>query len=185
MSARTRSSLAESSGWLTSDVVLFGPLELAVVVDHHPHELREAHRRLPAELLLRLRVVADEEVDLGRAEVAWIDLHVLVPVEACVTERLVEELAHRMRLPGGEHVVLGLVHLQHPPRAVHVVARVAPVALRVEIAETERVLLAADDRADRARDLAGHERRPTARRLVVEEDAVHRVHAVRLAVVAR
>src|SRR5579863_7690107 len=98
MSARTRSSLRKSSGRLTSDVVLFGPLALAVVVDHHPHELREAHCRFPAELLLCLRIVTDEEVDLGRAEIARIDLHVLVPVEAGVTECLVEELAHRVRL---------------------------------------------------------------------------------------
>ena len=47
------------------------------------------------------------------------------------------------------------------------------------------VLLAAEDRADRARDLARHERRAAPRRLVVEEDPVDGVHAVRLAVVAR
>ncbi len=40
-------------------------------------------------------------------------------------------------------------------------------------------------RADRARDLARDEGRAAPRRLVVEEDPVHRVHPVRLAVVAR
>src|SRR5581483_9400971 len=75
--------------------------------------------------------------------------------------------------------------LQHPPGAVHIVARIAPVALRFEIPEPELVLLAAQDRTDGPRDLARDECRPAARGLVVEEDAVDGVHAVRLAVVAR
>src|SRR3712207_8904701 len=41
------------------------------------------------------------------------------------------------------------------------------------------------DPGHRPRDLAGHERLAAAGRLVVEQDAVHRVHAVRLAVVHR
>ena len=90
-----------------------------------------------------------------------------------------------MRLAGREHVVLRLVGLEHAPGAFHVVAREAPVALRVQVAEPELVLFAAQDRTDGARDLARDERRAAARRLVVEEDAVHRVHPVRLAVVAR
>ena len=65
----------------------------------------------------------------------------------------------------------------------HVVAGVAPVALRVEVAEAELVLQAVLDRADGARDLARDERLAAARRLVVEEDPVDGVHAVGLAVV--
>src|SRR4051794_31024061 len=102
MSARTRSSLPESRGQLTSDVVLFAALALAVVVDHHPDELREPHRRLPAELLPRLRVIAHEHLDLGRAEVPLVDLHVVAPVEPGIAERLVEELPHGVRLAGRE-----------------------------------------------------------------------------------
>src|SRR5947208_1437372 len=45
-----------------SHVVLFCVAALAVVVDHHPHELGEADGRLPAELLTRLRGVTEEEV---------------------------------------------------------------------------------------------------------------------------
>ena len=61
----------------------------------------------------------------------------------------------------------------------------SPVTLRVEIPEVEALLLAEVDIRDGARDLAGDERAPAAGRLVVEEDAVARVHAVRLAVVDR
>src|SRR5213075_1235747 len=82
----------------------------------------------PAELLLGLRVVPDQQVDLGRAEVPLVDRHVLAPVELRMTERLVEELLDRMRLTGREDEVVGLVDLQHPPRAVHVIPREAPVA---------------------------------------------------------
>src|SRR3954451_6251021 len=50
---------------------------LQIGVTHDLHQLRERHRRLPAEPFTRLGVVAAQCVDLGRAEVARIDLHVL------------------------------------------------------------------------------------------------------------
>ena len=63
--------------------------------------------------------------------------------------RLVEELAHRVRLAGGDHVVVGLVGLEHPPHRVDVVGGVAPVALGVEVAEEELVLQAGLDARQR------------------------------------
>ena len=54
----------------------------------------------------------------------------------------------RVRLAGREHVVVGLVLLQHQPHALDVVARMAPVALRVEVAEVEPLLQAELDRGD-------------------------------------
>src|SRR5581483_5430324 len=116
-----------------SEVVLFEPRPLAVGVDHDPDKLVEAHGRLPAELLARLRIVADQQVDLGRAQVALVEDDVVAPVEVDVAERLLEELANRVRLAGREHVVVRLVRLEHPPGALHVVGRVAPVALRVRL----------------------------------------------------
>ena len=59
----------------------------------------------------------------------------------------------------------------------------APVALRVEIAEIELVLIAELDRGDGARDLAGDEGLAAKRAFVVEQNAVRGVHAVGLAVV--
>src|SRR4029079_8332030 len=123
-----------------SYVMLLGLATLAVVVDHHPHKLREADARLPTEPLPRFRGVAEEHVDLGRAEVPLVDLHVVVPIEIDVAERLVEQLPDRMRLPRGEDVVVRLVRLEHLPRAVHVVASKAPVALRLEVPESQLVL---------------------------------------------
>src|SRR6266576_1214001 len=90
-----------------------------------------------------------------------------------------------MRLAGGQHVVVRLVLLEHPPGALHVVEREAPVALRLEVAESPLVLLTAQDAADGDRDLACDEALRAPRRLVVEQDPVDRIHPVRLAVIAR
>ena len=48
----------------------------------------------------------------------------------------------RVLLAGGDHEVFGLVLLQHQPLHLDIVARVAPVALCVEVAEIEAVLQA-------------------------------------------
>mmetsp|Transcript_31586 Transcript_31586/g.82523 ORF Transcript_31586/g.82523 Transcript_31586/m.82523 type:complete len:204 (+) Transcript_31586:1001-1612(+) len=94
-----------------------------------------------------------------------------------------DEEAHRAGHAGGDHVVVGRLLLQHHPHHLHVVARVAPVALGVDVAHEELVLQPLVDARDRTRHLSRDERGPSARRLVVEEDAVGRVDAVRLAVV--
>eukprot|EP00966_Prymnesium_polylepis_P211396 4895600-Prymnesium_polylepis.1 len=91
--------------------------------------------------------------------------------------------ADRAGHAGGDHVVVGRLLLQHHPHHLHVVARVAPVALGVDVAHEELVLQPLVDARDRTRHLSRDERGPSARRLVVEEDAVGRVDAVRLAVV--
>ena len=52
--------------------------------------------------------------------------------------------------------------------------------LGVEVSEVDGLLLAAVDAGDGAGDLAGHEGGATAGALVVEQDAVREVHAVRL-----
>ena len=82
-----------------------------------------------------LRRVADQVLDLGRAQEARVDAHVLLGVEPDVREGDVDELAHRVRLAGGDHVVVGLVLLEHQPHRLDVVLGVAPVALGVEVAE--------------------------------------------------
>ena len=59
----------------------------------------------------------------------------------------------------------------------------APVALGIDVAEIQGVLFAQGDVCHRPADLPGDERPAAAGTLVVEEDAVARIHAVRLAVV--
>jgi len=60
---------------------------------------------------------------------------------------------------------------------------VAPVPLGVDVAEVQARLEALVDASDASGDLASDEGAAAARRLVVEENAVREVHAVRLAVV--
>ena len=62
---------------------------------------------------------------------------------------------------------------------------VSPVTLGVEVTQVEALLLAQVDVRRSARDLPRHERPAPTRALVVEEDTVARIHAVRLAVVDR
>ena len=88
-----------------------------------------------------------------------------------------------MGLAGRDDIVVGLLLLHHHPHHLHVVSRVPPVALRVDVAHVEPLLQPLLDARNSARHLARHERRAATRRLVVEEDAVAQVHAVRLAVV--
>ena len=99
---------------------------------------------------------------------------VVLPVEADVAEGDLAELAHRVRLAGGDHVVVGLVLLEHQPHGLDVVAGEAPVALGVEVAEAQLVARPSLIWATRVADLAGDELEAAARALVVEEDAATR-----------
>ena len=110
----------------------------------------------PAELGARLGRIAEQQVDLGRPEIARVDLDQDAagrwhrrPVSstplprqtiraADLGERALDEFAHRVRLAGRQHIIVGLVLLQDQPHAFDIVARMAPVALGVEIAEVER-----------------------------------------------
>src|SRR6185295_13460966 len=96
-------------------------------------------------------------VDLGRPEIARIDLDVALPVEVELAERDLDELAHRVRLAGGDDVVVGAVLLQHGPHRLDVVTREAPVAPRLQVAEVELAVEVVADARSRARDLARDE----------------------------
>src|SRR5436190_17934553 len=143
-----------------------------VGLDHLGDQRREAGGVAPAQPGRRLARIAEQEIDLGRPEVARIDAHQGVAaggVEAPLVDALalpdqlppdlaegeLDELAHRLALAGGQHVVVGGRLLQHPPHALDVVAGMAPVAPGGEVAEIEAVLPAGGDRRDRPGDLAG------------------------------
>jgi GDPmannose 4,6-dehydratase len=149
-------------------------------------ELGEGDRRRPAEPVLRLRRVTDELLHLGGPHEARVLRDVLRPVvDADVGEREVEEVADGVGLAGGDDVVVGLVLLQHAPHRLDVVAGVAPVAARVDVAERQLVLQAVVDARHGPTDLARDELLAASRRLVVEEDARAGVQPVGLAVVDR
>src|SRR5918995_2601721 len=162
------------------------PLEQGDVgVDHEVDQALERGLRLPAEHLAGLGRVAHQQVDLGGPEEPLVDHHVLLPVEAHPTERQLAELTHRMGLAGGDHVVVGLILLEHEPHRLDVVAGVAPVALGVEVPHAQLVGQPELDASGAVGDLAGRELEAAARALVVEQDAAGGVQVVGLAVVDR
>src|SRR5579871_4468196 len=189
----------------SNGVLAIGDLQpgLRKVAGHHfLDQLRKARLRLPAELLPRLAGIADQEIDLGGAEIDGIDPHhglagllvdaglldaLAAPFDAAADlgKGELDELAHRARLAGGEHEVVGRVRLQDGVHALDVVAGMAPVALGFEVAEIERLLQPRLDAGDAAGDLAGDEGLAADRALMVEQDAVTGKHAIGLAVVHR
>src|SRR4029079_5751575 len=134
-------------------------------------QVRELRPSAPPQLALRFRGVAAAPGDVAGAEEALVDVDVLVRVQPEMRERRVSEVCDRVRLAGGEDEVVGLVALEHPPHALDVLRRVAPVAHDGRLAEGEPPPLAARDGRRRGDDLFRHVALRAQRRLVVEEDA--------------
>lgn len=63
--------------------------QLDVVVDHHRGQLLDAGLGDPAELLLGLGGVAQQQVDLRRTEVAGVELDVVLDVQSRVRPSVV------------------------------------------------------------------------------------------------
>ena len=133
----------------------------------------------------RLAGVAEQHVNLRRAQEVARDADMVLPMQPGMAERQFAEIADAVRLAGGDHVIVRLILLQHQPHGPHVVARVAPVALGVEVAELERFGEAELDARDAVRHLARDELDAAQRALMVEQDAAARVQAKTLAVIDR
>ena len=103
---------------------------------------------------------------------AGVEAHVLVGIQAHVLEGDLHQPANAVGLARRDHVVLGLVALEHQPHGLDVVLRVAPVALGVEVAEGELLGQPELDGGGAVGDLAGDELQPAALR-VVHNDAAH------------
>ena len=132
--------------------------QLEVRARHQPDQLLEARLRLPAQVALGLRCVADQVVDLGRAHERRVDRDVALEVaQPGLVEGDLAALAHRVGLPGRDHVVLGDVALEHQPHRFHVVLCIAPVAFRVEVAQAQLLRQPVLDRRRVPGDLAGDE----------------------------
>lgn len=93
------------------------PLWPHVRVDHNGHQLFKRDFRLPSQRAFGLRGIADEEVELSGATIAWIDLHVLLLVHTEMAECTVEKFSRRMGLTRRDHIVVRLFGFQHRPHA--------------------------------------------------------------------
>mmetsp|Transcript_8622 Transcript_8622/g.19669 ORF Transcript_8622/g.19669 Transcript_8622/m.19669 type:complete len:344 (-) Transcript_8622:53-1084(-) len=170
------------------------------MLEHLVHEVLEGGLGHPAGGLLQLGHVTQERVHLRGPEVLWRDLdehltrllvdalllHARPPPDYRPADHLKaegDELTHAVLLVGGDHKILRVLQLQHHPHGLDVVPGVAPVPQGVQVPEKYPVPAARHDRRHVGCDLLCHKGAPSSRRLVVEEDAVQRVHVVRLAVV--
>jgi len=153
------------------------------VVHHDLDEFFEEDLGFPPELFFGLGGIADQEFNLGGTFIAGVVFDILLPVETGAGEGDLAELFHAVGLVGADHVVVGFILLEHHPHHLDVFLGVAPVALRVEIAEVDVVLDAGLDATDGAGDLASHEGFAAARGFVIEENAAGGVQIVGLTVV--
>ncbi len=95
--------------------------------------------------------------DFRGTEESLIDLDVILPFQFQAIEHDLQNLLHRVSLAGRNHVVVGLVLLQHQPHRLDVIAGKSPVAARVQVPERKLPLDAQLDSGSAARNLARHE----------------------------
>ena len=96
-----------------------------------------------------------------------------------------DEFAHGVLRAARDHEILRLRLLQHEPLGQHVVPCMPPVATRFEISQVQAAVKANGDSRQATGNLAGDERLAAYRRLMVEENAVAGIDAVRFPVVDR
>src|SRR5437879_9117407 len=127
---------------------------------------------LPSKEPFRLRRVSAEVVDLRRAEVLLLTDDVLLPVlHVRHAEGFLHKLPHGVSLSRGADKLRGLLVPEDAPHQVDILGSVAPVPLRIEVAQGELLRLAESDLRDAVADLPGDELKPAPIALVVEEDA--------------
>ena len=124
------------------------PEALDVGIHHHPHQLLELDRWLPAEVRSGLGRVPQEVIHFGRPVQALVYYDVLLVVEADVLECYPAQVPDRMGNASCDYVVIGYWLLHHRPHGVHVIAGEAPVALRLHVAHSQIVRKAQVDPSD-------------------------------------
>src|SRR5277367_509568 len=172
---------------------------LEVRTNHLADELAKACLMPPAEPLMRLGRIPDQEIDFGWSKVPRIDTH--HDLTALIDPGLVDALAapfdspidlakgefdkftHRMSFPRGQNEIVRLLLLDNPIDAFDIVARVAPVASGVQIAQIYGALLAECNGGHRSRNLARHESFTAERALMIEQNSVRGVQSIGLPIV--
>ena len=82
---------------------------------------------------------------------------------------VLRKLAHRTLLTCGDHEVFRLTLLQHQPLCAHIIACMAPITPRIQIAKVQRLLKSDSYARQGAGDLARNKRFTSHGRFVVEE----------------
>src|SRR5438094_7664870 len=128
--------------------------------------------------------IPQQRFHIGRPEELGIDDHMVVVVEAQTREGGLDELPHRVLLPGRDHVVFRFVLLKHQPHRADVLAGMPPVTSGLQIAEPQLLRQAELDSRGMGGNLPGDELEATTGGLVIIQDAGGGFDAVGLPVVA-
>src|SRR5688500_4690034 len=83
----------------------------------------------------------------------------------------------------GNDIIFGVLLLKHQPLHFHIVARMAPITLCIQIAKVEAVLKAKLYTGKRSGDFASNKSFATNRALVIEENPITCIDAIGLTVV--
>lgn len=124
---------------------------LEILADHFTDQLGEADAWPPAKIVRCLRTVAKQGINFGRAEIApnryarcfaRFDRYRPRRFPSLASEfsvqflgRGVYEFAHTVLFASRDHIIFGLILLQHQPLHLHLVARMSPVALCIQVAD--------------------------------------------------
>src|SRR5690349_16926394 len=90
-------------------------------------------------------------------------------VQANPLESEPTEVSDRPNFSSGEHVVLSLGGFEHLPHAPHIVRRISPVPLGLEIRQSKSFLKPRPDSRDGGSDLAGDELFTSSRAFMIVE----------------
>ena len=108
----------------------------------------ESHLRFPTQNFFCLRRITQQKVDLGRALVAGVVFHELLPIQIGMRERRLHELAHGVGFTGGQDEVVAFSQLYNSPHAFDVLRRVSPIAFCLQIAKEQFTLQPVLNRCD-------------------------------------
>ena len=184
--------------------------DVEIVCDHLGAHFLDGDFGDPAEFFLRLGGIAEEGFHFGGAVVSGIDadddvthghgrgevvihcgdggdfLFALAgesELDTGLAGGHADEFAHGNLLAGGDDEIVRSFLLEHHPLHTDIVLGMAPVAERVDVTEEQAGFETLGDVSDGTGDFAGDEGFAAARGLVVEEDAVARIHAIGFAVI--
>lgn len=130
------------------------PPALQIRLDHHFGELLEAYFRFPTKGSPRLFGIADQDINLGRANELQIDPNqqatgppipsglvrsLALPFDLVADHRggQLHKALYAFRTTGRQDEVARLVLLQHEPHARDVIAGITPIAPGVQIAKLQ------------------------------------------------
>src|ERR1700722_14608799 len=121
---------------------------------HFGDQIGKRDLRLPAELGARLRCIPYEGIYLGRPKISRVDSNDRLSrvridpgfvkpgtapfnLDSEAIRRALDEIPHRVLLASRNHEIFRFGLLQYEPLGAHVVARMPPVAARIQIAQIQ------------------------------------------------